>query len=75
VKKFLSSEDVEKMFHVLFPDISTLKKEKDKNGYSIFTLEKSLDFELLDKEIKDSKRSPGAPFTTSTLQQEASRKF
>ena len=32
-------------------------------------------FELNDIEEKDSKRNPAAPFTTSTLQQEASRKI
>ncbi len=74
-KKFLSSEDVEKMFHLLFSDLSALKKETDKNGNIVFTIDKSLNFDLLSKDIKDSKRAPWAPFTTSTLQQEASRKF
>ncbi len=32
-------------------------------------------FELVDIEEKDSKRNPAPPFTTSTLQQEASRKI
>lgn len=32
-------------------------------------------FELVDIEEKDSNRNPAAPFTTSTLQQEASRKL
>jgi hypothetical protein len=35
----------------------------------------SLDFKLVEITKKDAKRLPGAPFTTSTLQQEASRKF
>jgi DNA topoisomerase-1 len=30
---------------------------------------------LIDSLKKDNKRAPYAPFTTSTLQQEASRKF
>jgi DNA topoisomerase-1 len=34
-----------------------------------------LSFVLNDVIKKDSKRKPGAPFTTSTLQQEAARKF
>jgi len=33
------------------------------------------EYKLVDIEEKDSKRSPAAPFTTSTLQQEASRKI
>jgi DNA topoisomerase-1 len=33
------------------------------------------DFFVANKEIKPTKRSPSAPFTTSTLQQEASRKL
>jgi DNA topoisomerase-1 len=34
-----------------------------------------LEFSLVSSDKKDSKRHPQAPFTTSTLQQEASRKF
>lgn len=34
-----------------------------------------LEFELKESIKKDSKRLPGAPFTTSTLQQEGARKF
>ena len=33
------------------------------------------DFSLVDVEKKESRRTPGAPFTTSTLQQEAARKL
>ena len=36
---------------------------------------KQASFTLVDIEEKDSKRNPAAPFTTSTLQQEASRKL
>lgn len=36
---------------------------------------KPQDFSIDDVQIKPAKRSPAAPFTTSTLQQEASRKF
>jgi len=35
----------------------------------------SRDFKVSDKEQKQSRRNPAAPFTTSTLQQEASRKL
>ena len=64
---------------------------KNKNGEISATLDKNLDSKAdvinLFNKLKDSqlivssidkkpgKRSPGAPFTTSTLQQEASRKF
>jgi DNA topoisomerase I len=41
----------------------------------MITLKEPLDFTLNDIVKKESKRSPQAPFTTSTLQQEASRKF
>jgi DNA topoisomerase-1 len=37
--------------------------------------EASLDFRLNSLDKKEVKRSPQPPFTTSTLQQEAARKF
>ncbi len=74
-KKFLSQADVEKMLNVLFSDLSNIEKTTDKNWYTTLKIPQSLDFELISKDIKDSKRAPWAPFTTSTLQQEASRKF
>jgi DNA topoisomerase-1 len=36
---------------------------------------RNYDFSVADKETKPAKKSPSAPFTTSTLQQEASRKL
>ena len=36
---------------------------------------KAAKYKVLDVEVKDSKRHPSAPFTTSTLQMEASRKM
>ena len=33
------------------------------------------DFQIADLQKKPAKKSPAAPFTTSTLQQEASRKL
>lgn len=74
-KNFKSIEDVKKFFHLLFEDISTLKEEKNKQGNTELSLISKLNFKLNSVDKKDSKRSPGAPFTTSTLQQEASRKF
>ncbi len=74
-KNFKSIEDVKKFLHVLFEDISALKESKNKQWNTELSLENKLDFKLNSVDKKDSKRSPGAPFTTSTLQQEASRKF
>ncbi|NUJ97838.1 type I DNA topoisomerase [Candidatus Gracilibacteria bacterium] len=71
---FHSEEDVKKFFHTLF-DTFNLEEKKDKNGNKIFSLKQTKDFILKETIKKDSKRTPGAPFTTSTLQQEASRKF
>ncbi len=73
VKNFTSEEDVIKFFHTL--GNGEQKKAEDKNGNKIITLKEPLDFTLNDIVKKESKRSPQAPFTTSTLQQEASRKF
>ena len=54
------------------------KVKKVKNEQEAKAIEASINqgnFELYDIEEKDSKRNPAAPFTTSTLQQEASRKI
>lgn len=74
-KKFHSLEEVQKFLHVLFQDISHLKSSKNKQGFIELKTTQSLDFILNDIEKKELKRGPQAPFTTSTLQQEASRKF
>ncbi len=75
-KNFNSREDIEKILLTLFWDLSKLKEKKDKKWYTILKdKENSLDFRLEDVVKKDSKRNPWAPFTTSTLQQEASRKY
>lgn len=73
VKNFASEEDVVKFLHTLGNWAQS--KKADKNGHAILTLKQELDFILNDIVKKESKRSPQAPFTTSTLQQEASRKF
>jgi len=74
-KNFKSIEDVKKFLHILFEDISELKEEKNKAWNTEISLTKTLNFKLNNVDKKDSKRSPSPPFTTSTLQQEASRKF
>jgi DNA topoisomerase-1 len=54
------------------------KVKKIKNEQEAKEIEASVnqgDFELYDIEESESKRNPAAPFTTSTLQQEASRKL
>ncbi len=73
-KNFTSKEDVEKLLHTLYDGKVEPTQTKDKNGSTILEMKKEIDFELLDIEKKDSKRTPWAPFTTSTLQQEGSRK-
>lgn len=75
VKKLKSKEDVEKLLSTIYDDLSILKESKTKNDTLLLTWKQKLDFKLIDSTKKDSKRSPQAPFTTSTLQQEASRKF
>ncbi|WP_321469645.1 type I DNA topoisomerase [Halarcobacter sp.] len=54
------------------------KAKKVKNEQEAKEIETSINqgkFELFDIEEKESNRNPAAPFTTSTLQQEASRKL
>ncbi len=54
---------------------SLTRPTKDKKGNTVFLLPHLEDFILQNSEVKASTRMPGAPFTTSTLQQEASRKL
>lgn len=75
VKKITSKKDILKILSTLFDDITTLKESTNKKWNNLLSSDLSLDFELINSNKKDSKRSPWAPFTTSTLQQEASRKF
>ncbi len=73
-KNLKSIEDVKKLLHTLFDNCNIIES-KDKKDNIVLQANQNIDFKLLDTQIKDSKRSPNAPFTTSTLQQEASRKF
>lgn len=75
VKKLNNKEDVEKLLSTLYEDISILKEGKTKKDTLSLTSNKELEFKLVDNISKDSKRTPGAPFTTSSLQQEWARKF
>ncbi len=75
VKTFKSKEEVEKLLSVLYDDLSILNVAKNKKDNLELSILWDIEFVLVDSIKKDSKRSPQAPFTTSTLQQEASRKF
>lgn len=49
--------------------------ESKEQAYAFLETNLSADFKVADLEKKPAKKSPAAPFTTSTLQQEASRKL
>lgn len=56
----------------------TIKKldiKDDKQAQSILDNLKNANYQIIEIEKKEKKRQPPVPFTTSTLQQEASRKF
>ena len=55
--------------------VDSFEQKKDKKGNELLEGKHEIAFTLADIITKDSKRTPGAPFTTSTLQQEASRKM
>ncbi len=74
-KAFKSLEDVKKFLHILFEELPEIKESKNKAWNTEYNISKVIHFKLNSVDKKDSKRSPQAPFTTSTLQQEASRKF
>ncbi|PIE85524.1 DNA topoisomerase I [Candidatus Gracilibacteria bacterium] len=75
VKKLNNKQDVEKLLATLYEDITVLKEGKTKKDTICLSSKEKLDFKLVDNVSKDSKRTPGAPFTTSSLQQEGARKF
>jgi DNA topoisomerase I len=74
-KKFKNEADALAFFdsHGINPSLS--KPTKDKKGSLIYHFSHAETFSLDDVEKKESRRTPGAPFTTSTLQQEAARKL
>lgn len=75
VKKLKSMQDAQKILATLVDDITSMTEGKTKKDTTELSQKTSLDFKLVESITKDSKRSPGAPFTTSTLQQEWARKF
>lgn len=74
-KKLKNSDDVLKFLATIGINIENIKESKDKKWNSLFDIEIWMDFSVSDAEKKESIRMPQAPFTTSTLQQEASRKL
>ena len=74
-KKFSSKADVLKVLSTLISDIEKIQEGKNKKDFVELRYGSVGNFKVLDIQKKESKRKPWAPFTTSTLQQEASRKF
>lgn len=75
VKKFTSLESIQKVLATLVENLSSVKEWKDKKWNTLLSVAWNYDFSLTDEVKKDSIRKPGAPFITSTLQQEGARKF
>ncbi|EKE27818.1 MAG: hypothetical protein ACD_3C00145G0004 [uncultured bacterium (gcode 4)] len=74
-KKMKSSDDVKKFLSTLNIIIEDIQPKKDKKGNIFFETPLLRTFVVIESEKKESIRMPWAPFTTSTLQQEASRKL
>jgi len=73
----IKAEFINPAFDALLAKIDG-KNEKVENEQQAKAIESSINqgnFQLTDIEEKESTRNPAAPFTTSTLQQEASRKI
>jgi DNA topoisomerase-1 len=60
---------------VLFKAESSNKISEQKDAQSFLERCKNANYTVADVQVKPAKRTPAAPFTTSTLQQEASRKL
>lgn len=73
--KMKTEADIQAFFASHGMNIGSIKTQKDKKGNLIFTFPQQENFTLQESEVKAGTRTPGAPFTTSTLQQEASRKL
>lgn len=67
--------DAAKILGDLGADIATFEEGKNKRGFIQLKGKAETEFQLEDVTKKETKRTPAPPFTTSTLQQEASRKF
>ncbi|MEO8933631.1 MAG: DNA topoisomerase, partial [Xanthomarina sp.] len=65
------SNEAGQAFKAKLPKNFTLKKE----AHAFLEKNAGADFKVSDLEKKPAKKSPAAPFTTSTLQQEAARKL
>lgn len=74
-KKLKNTEDIQKMLATLGFSVDSLVEKTDKKGNKFYETATTLEFTLDDADKKNTTRLPGAPFTTSTLQQEASRKL
>lgn len=69
-------KDLEKSLKTLWFDIKDFTESKDKKTWYItYSADLKNNFELQDISKKEVAKSPPAPFITSTLQQEASRRF
>jgi len=74
VAKLKTKEEALNIFKENLGDIE-LKETQDKKGNTILEAKKEFNLVLKSATKKESKKYPAPPFTTSTLQQEASRKF
>ena len=68
-------DDAKEFFQTLWIESEKIVPSKDKKWNHILTIPTDTTFSLVSTDKKESTRLPGAPFTTSTLQQEASRKL
>jgi DNA topoisomerase I len=73
--KLKNGDDTSKFFGEHWINIGNIAWTKDKKWNLLYNISHRESFILTDAETKASTRLPGAPFTTSTLQQEASRKL
>lgn len=74
IEAFFTANDIQQK-PVSFKAESALKITTQKNASEFLVSCKGAKYTVTDIQIKPAKRTPAAPFTTSTLQQEASRKL
>ncbi|MBP6456227.1 MAG: type I DNA topoisomerase [Chitinophagaceae bacterium] len=74
IEAFFKALDIQQR-PLIFKAETSSKKDNEKHAQDFLELCKGATYKVEDIQVKPAKKTPSSPFTTSTLQQEASRKL